>query len=250
LIGAFSLPDTASETKNQIQIGEVTAHWAQSHQLCTRYFKSIPSTNDTAKKNAFTEDDLENEFIFYITDEQTQGRGRFDRTWSMPKLGSALISTWSYQILKPAQPTLTALVGLALYHSARTTWPFLNWSLKAPNDLYIDDKKVAGLLIETISQGSEHRLLIGLGMNILSAPIEITSATSLLKKLSPSTPLLGEDWVLFLERLFFEFSLLTPNVDAVLNTTQLESILSALNQFPGLEKKYSSHKEITAQLWR
>ncbi len=235
---------------NNIQIGKVTATWAKSHQFCHRYFSTIESTNDIAKKNAFTDDDLENEFILYIADEQTQGRGRFDRTWTMPKTGSALISSWSFQILKPAKPTLTALAGLSLYHAAQTTWPFLNWSLKAPNDLYLDDHKIAGLLIETVTQGSEHRLIVGLGMNILSVPAEIETATCLLKKLSANAPLLGEDWILFLERLFFEFSLLVPNADQDLNSTQLESLIVALNRFPQLEKKYISHAEITAELWR
>jgi BirA family transcriptional regulator, biotin operon repressor / biotin---[acetyl-CoA-carboxylase] ligase len=235
---------------DQIKIGEVTSTWAKSHQFCTRYSKSIDSTNDIAKKNAFTEDDLENEFILYVTDEQTKGRGRFDRTWSMPAVGSALISSWSFQILKPAKPHLTALAGLALYHAANATWPFLNWSLKAPNDLYIDDKKIAGLLLETVSQGSEHRLIVGLGMNILNAPADIITSTSLLKNLSAKTPLLGEDWILFLERLFFEFSLLIPNADNELNSTQLESLLVALNHFPLLEKKYTTHTEIKSELWR
>ncbi len=235
---------------DHIQIGSVTATWAENHKFFTKYFKSIESTNDLAKKNAFSDDDLENEFVLYVTDEQTKGRGRFDRSWTMPKSGSALISSWSFQITKPAKPTLTALAGLSLYHAAQTTWPFLNWSLKAPNDLYLDEKKIAGLLIETVSQGSEHRLIVGLGMNVLSAPTEIATATSLLKNLSPKTPLLGEDWILFLERLFFEFSLLVPNAEADLNTTQLESLLIALNKFPLLEKKYSSHADIKAELWR
>jgi BirA family transcriptional regulator, biotin operon repressor / biotin---[acetyl-CoA-carboxylase] ligase len=235
---------------NEIKLGEVTAHWAENHKFCVRYSKSVESTNDIAKKNAFTEDDLENEFILYVTDEQTKGRGRFDRTWSMPNAGSALISSWSFQILKPAKPHLTALAGLALYHAAHTTWPFLNWSLKAPNDLYVDDKKIAGLLLETVSQGSEHRLIVGLGMNILNSPTEITTSTSLLKNLSAKTPLLGEDWILFLERLFFEFSLLIPNADLDLNSTQLESLLTALNKFPLLEKKYSNHTDIKSELWR
>lgn len=234
----------------EIKIGEISHIWAQSHKLCSRYIKSVESTNDLAKKNAFTDDDLENEFVLYITDEQTKGRGRFDRTWSAPKSGTSLLSSWSFQIVKPAKPTVTALAGLALYHAANTTWPFLNWSLKAPNDLYLNDKKVAGLLLETVTQGSEHRLILGLGMNILAVPSDIENATSLLKNLSSKTPLLGEDWTLFLERLFFEFSLLIPHVDLELNTTQLQSLLTVLNQFPLLEKKYTSHSEISKELWR
>jgi len=234
----------------ELQIGQITKAWAESHQLTTRYSKQVTSTNDLAKKNSFTEDDLENEFVLYLTDEQTMGRGRFDRTWSMPKTGSALISSWSFQILQPAKPTLTALAGLALYNSAQMTWPFLNWSLKAPNDLYINNNKVAGLLLETVSQGSEHRLIIGLGLNVLASPDDIETSTSLLENLSSRTPLLGEDWILFLERLFFELSLLVPSADQDLTTTQMESLLVALNQFPDLEKDYTSHSELKAELWR
>jgi BirA family biotin operon repressor/biotin-[acetyl-CoA-carboxylase] ligase len=232
-----------------IKIGQITSSWAESHKLCTRYTISTDSTNNLAKKNAFTEDDLENEFVLYLTDEQTHGRGRFDRKWIMPAPGSALISSWSFQILKPAKPTLTALAGLSLYNCANITWPFLNWSLKAPNDLYIDDKKVAGLLLETVSQGSEHRLIVGLGMNILSEPNEVKTSTCLLKNLSAKTPLLGDDWILFLERLFFEFSLLIPNSDVDLNSTQLESLRVALNKFPLLEKKYETINDIEIDLW-
>ena len=71
------------------------------------------------------------------------------------------------------QPTLSPLVGLALYKACSGTWPFLNWNLKAPNDLYISNKKVAGLLIETVTQGDDIRLLVGLGLNVLATPDQV-----------------------------------------------------------------------------
>jgi BirA family transcriptional regulator, biotin operon repressor / biotin---[acetyl-CoA-carboxylase] ligase len=139
---------------------------------------------------------------------------------------------------------------LALFTAAQATWPFLNWSLKAPNDLFVEDKKIAGLLLETVSQGSEFRMIIGLGMNIFSNPEDIPTATHLLENLSPETPLLGEDWVLFLERLFFEFSSLVPWITEPLNSTQNARLIYALNKNPILKNKILSATEMNEELWR
>jgi len=233
-----------------ILIGETTAAWAKSQGFFNRYFSVTTSTNDVAKKEAFSPDLLENEFCLYLADDQTAGRGRLERTWTSPQAGSALLSSWSFQVDVAPQPILTTLLGLGLYMSAKTTWPFLQWHLKSPNDLYLKDKKVAGLLVETVSQGSEYRLVIGLGMNILAHPAEVESSTCLLKNLSADTPLLGDDWISFIERLFFEFSRLIPLISAEPTTTQMHSLLHILNEFPLLEKKFASVEQLKEELWR
>ena len=68
------------------------------------------------------------------------------------------------------QPIMAPLIGLALLKSCQFVWPNLKLSLKAPNDLFLMHKKVAGLLTESIQQGDKHRLIIGLGMNINDHP--------------------------------------------------------------------------------
>lgn len=235
---------------SEIQIGQVTEAWAKNQGLTVKYYKEINSTNAVAKTEAFSQQALENEFVLYVTDSQTQGRGRFDRTWSTPNKGAALISSWSFQMAEMPQPTITALVGLALFNAAKITWPFLNWSLKAPNDLLIDDKKVAGLLVETVSQGDEYRCIVGLGLNVLAFPSDIPQASSLLKHLSAETPLLGEDWIHFLERFFFELSLVIPVAHEPLNSTQVAQIIYALNENPNLAEKFESVDDLSEELWR
>ena len=235
---------------SEIQIGLVTQAWAKNQGLTVKYLVETQSTNTVAKNEAFLPECLENEFVLYLTDHQTQGRGRFDRTWSTPQKGTGLISSWSFQITEMPEPTITTLAGLAVFNAARTTWPFLNWSLKAPNDLFIGDKKVAGLLVETVSQGDEYRCIIGLGFNVLAFPAEVTQATSLLRNLTVDTPLLGEDWIIFIERLFFEFSLLIPAAHEKLNSTQTAQLIFALNQNPLLTEKFQSATELTEELWR
>lgn len=225
---------------SDIRIGQVTHQWAQAQKMNSIYSVQTDSTNLQAKKVAFTEASLNEHLILYVADQQSAGRGRGQNTWSQSAAGSQLLSTWSFMIDQPVLPTLAPQIGLGVFRAAQATWPFLNWSLKAPNDLFVDDKKIAGLLLETLSQGDEHRLLIGFGMNVISSPKDIPTATSLVESLSSETPLLAEDWISFLERLLFEFSFSLQLAFEPLNTTSTAALLSALNRYPLLKEKYTA----------
>jgi BirA family biotin operon repressor/biotin-[acetyl-CoA-carboxylase] ligase len=225
---------------SDIRIGLVTDHWAKTQKIPTRYSETTASTNSRAKSEAFTEDSLSEHLMLYIADQQTGGRGRGSNTWSSSAIGTQLLSTWSFMIESPPHPTVSPMTGLALFRAASSTWPFLAWNLKAPNDLYIGDKKVAGLLLETLSQGDDHRLLIGLGLNVIAHPAEVAVATSLVKELSKDAPLLAQDWICFLERLVFEFSFSLQMSFEPLNSTSIASLLHALNLHPLLSEKYTA----------
>jgi BirA family biotin operon repressor/biotin-[acetyl-CoA-carboxylase] ligase len=79
----------------------------------------------------------------------------------------------------PPQPILAPLMGLAIYEAAQTVFTGVAFSLKAPNDLYIGDKKVAGLLIETVVAGESAKTIIGLGLNVHAHPETLTTSTAL-----------------------------------------------------------------------
>ena len=143
----------------------------------------------------------------------------------------------------PLHPTISPMIGLALYRAAVSTWPFLNFSLKAPNDLYINRKKIAGLLLEIVSQGDDHRLLLGLGINVLSAPENVETASAISKELAKDTPLLAQDWTSFLERLLFEISFSLQLAYEPMNSTSTNALLLALNKHPLLNEKYISLDE-------
>lgn len=231
-----------------IQIGLVTSQWAKASHLKTNYFKTIDSTNTQAKKSAFSQEELENEFVLYVTDTQTEGRGRFDRTWTSPQIGASLLSTWSFLIEQTPSPHVTAKVGLSLYNALKNTWQSLPLSLKAPNDIYIGEKKVAGILVETVTQGADHRLVIGIGLNVFNHPQELSLATNLLSCLPKTVPLLGEDWISFLERLFFELTAVVSQAHEELTTTQKNNLILLLNQNLLLEKPYTSFDEVVKNL--
>jgi BirA family biotin operon repressor/biotin-[acetyl-CoA-carboxylase] ligase len=233
---------------NDIKIGEITATWSKANNFKTNYFTTTDSTNIRAKKLAFEQEELENEFVLYIADNQTQGRGRFDRTWTSPHPGCGLLSTWSFSVSHTPSPHATAKVGMALYNAAKATWQSLPFSLKAPNDLFLADKKIAGILVETVSQGSEHRLLIGVGFNVLNHPNDITASTHLVQHLPRKSPLLGEDWILFVDRFLFELTMLVPSAHEELSTTQEANFISLINLNPLLEKKLTSFSEIVKNI--
>lgn len=228
-----------SQAIKPIRIGQITHHWAQNQKIASHYFPSIDSTNLKAKVESFSENSFSEQLIIYLTDHQTAGKGRGQNTWSSSSTpGAALLSTWSFMIDSPPHPTISPMIGLALYRAAASTWPFLNWNLKAPNDLYINDKKVAGILLEILSQGEDHRLLVGLGFNVISAPEELNTACALATELSQETPLLSQDWISFLERLLFEISFSLQLSFEPMNTTSTCSLLMALNKHPLLNEKY------------
>lgn len=221
-----------------IRIGHLTAQWAENNHLYVSYKADEESTNALAKAEAFKENLLEESLCLYVTDYQTGGRGRSTKTWTA-KAGSSLLSSWSFLLSVKPQPTTSCLIGMALYRACTTTWPFLDWNLKAPNDIYIGDKKVAGLLLETVVQGDDVRLIVGLGMNIISSPESVPTATSLLISLPMGAPLLGQDYISFLDRLLFEMTDAVSHCEAPLSSTDCLSLLQALNRHPLLKDAYT-----------
>jgi BirA family transcriptional regulator, biotin operon repressor / biotin---[acetyl-CoA-carboxylase] ligase len=125
-----------------------------------RYFDSIGSTNDEALAWAASG---AKDFSIVIADEQTRGRGRLHRTWHTPK-GSALI-------LRPDEKTkahLSRTVGLAAVSITNSLLTLgLTPQIKWPNDVLLNRKKVAGILVESVWSGNEvDSVVIGMGVNV------------------------------------------------------------------------------------
>ncbi len=129
-----------------------------------RWFDSIGSTNDEALVWAAEgADDLS----IVIADEQTQGRGRLNRRWFTPK-GSALAFSL---ILRPSarlRPHLSRTVGLAALSIADSlTQTGLAPRIKWPNDILLNGRKTAGILVESVWSGEDvDSLVIGMGINV------------------------------------------------------------------------------------
>jgi len=135
-----------------------------------QYFKSIGSTNDEALAWV---DDGAPDFSLVFADEQTKGKGRFDRRWFTPP-GSALAFS---VILKPTPVEITRLTlfaplcGLAV-HDALAEALSLESEIKWPNDILIQRKKCCGILVEAAwSAEMVNGIVMGIGINI--SPLSI-----------------------------------------------------------------------------
>lgn len=177
-------------------ISESSLQWLNKNNLAYAYTKTTSSTQDIAKEEAFK---LNTNLKLYITDYQAQGRGRIDnRVWTS-KAQDNFLSTWSWNFPHTnITPILSEKIGKQVILSCKKTWPQLNWKLKLPNDIYLNNKKIAGLLIDILNQGNKNRLLIGFGFNIYSSPVNLNNIST---HLSQETTL-PINWEVFLETLF------------------------------------------------
>ena len=123
------------------------------------YFKTLTSTNDEAKRLARKGLDK----ILVISDKQTKGRGRFNREWISGLGGLYMTIVLKEKNLDKARYlTLIATVSVVKTIKKLTK---LNALVKWPNDVMVNDKKICGILTETIS-GKENYALVGIGINV------------------------------------------------------------------------------------
>jgi len=101
-----------------------------------------------------------------IADMQTRGRGRQGRSWASPPAANLYLSA----LLRPALPaaaappiTLAAAVAVAEGLNELRAAASIKW----PNDVLIQEKKVAGILTESVTRGANlEAVIVGIGVNL------------------------------------------------------------------------------------
>ncbi|KAK3604963.1 hypothetical protein CHS0354_000627 [Potamilus streckersoni] len=133
------------------------------------YFDCVSSTNDIAKRIVSTSQHS----VLIVAETQTNGRGRGGNTWFSTKGENLLFSlTLPPNIFHGGslQPDLITLItGLAVYETLIPIFSHLPNSvrLKWPNDVLIHQKKVCGILVESLYQGNRLKsIIIGIGLNV------------------------------------------------------------------------------------
>jgi BirA family biotin operon repressor/biotin-[acetyl-CoA-carboxylase] ligase len=107
-----------------------------------------------------------------LAHEQTAGRGRQGRPWRDPK-GNLAVSLLLFPNETPDTFALRSfVVSLALYRTcAVLTGQGDKFALKWPNDVLLEGRKMAGILLETTPlAGGKMALIIGIGVNLAHAP--------------------------------------------------------------------------------
>ncbi|WP_426442839.1 biotin--[acetyl-CoA-carboxylase] ligase [Bradyrhizobium genosp. P] len=139
-------------------------------------FDQIGSTNAEAMLRAR---EGERGPMWFVTPEQTAGRGRRQRVWVAPRgnLASSVLE------LMDVQPAVAATVGFAAGLSLEAALQRVSveaalrlgpgspkYSLKWPNDVLANGKKLAGILLEAEAVGSGLAVVVGIGTNVVAAP--------------------------------------------------------------------------------
>ncbi len=101
--------------------------------------------------------------------EQTAGRGRQGRTWTAPP-DSALLYSAVLRPLEERHSVLPLAVPLAVCDVAERLRPGIECQVKWPNDVHLDGRKLAGILIEARPQ--DGWAVLGVGLNLTIAPEE------------------------------------------------------------------------------
>jgi BirA family transcriptional regulator, biotin operon repressor / biotin---[acetyl-CoA-carboxylase] ligase len=126
---------------------------------------SVDSTQRWARDHVDELDDM----TAVIARKQYQGRGRYSRTW-LSSVGG-LWGTWvcKKNINIDKLPFFALFVG---YHMHKMLGEkYVNVSMKYPNDILHDSKKLVGILCNSSIRGNKHRFsLIGIGVNVNNQP--------------------------------------------------------------------------------
>jgi len=101
--------------------------------------------------------------------EQTEGRGRQGRSWTAPP-GKALLYSALLRPLDERHLLLPLAAPLAVCEAAEAVQPEIECAIKWPNDVWVEGRKLAGVLIETKPQ--EQWAVIGVGLNLAIGPDE------------------------------------------------------------------------------
>jgi BirA family biotin operon repressor/biotin-[acetyl-CoA-carboxylase] ligase len=97
---------------------------------------------------------------------QTGGRGRLERAWNSKPDSSLLVSVLFEPKLPPSQiHVLPSLSAVAMAEAIEDIYP-IKVGLKWPNDLYVDEKKLGGILAESRVSKDSVKVIVGLGVNL------------------------------------------------------------------------------------
>ena len=152
------------------------------------FYKEINSTQEEIKK-LIKNENLYEEALLVFADKQNSGKGRFGRTWSSPsgkgiymslakKLDNELLS--KPQSLIELAESITKKTGLVLIEVLKSFFQSVQLTdlyLKPINDIYYQDKKLAGILIEIINHNEEKYLIIGIGVNLFKSEYDLAESS-------------------------------------------------------------------------
>lgn len=120
-------------------------------------FDSLDSTNTWLLKNGQCGD-------ICLSEQQTSGKGRRGNAWVSPDAGNIYFSLcWCFEEITAHWSLLGLIVAVAVAETLADVG-LSNHGIKWPNDIFWDDRKLGGILLE--SQDQSGRVVMGIGLNV------------------------------------------------------------------------------------
>jgi len=155
------------------------------------HFDSLPSTNLEAAKRAA---EGAAEGLSVVASEQTAGRGRRQRRWLSPRGAGLYFSIiLCPQFDQSLWPLLTLMAAVAAHDALRATCS-IETDIKWPNDILFAEKKLCGILAETVDTPSGGAVVVGIGINLTqnAFPPELETIATSVEAASGVTPELAK----------------------------------------------------------
>ncbi len=143
-------------------------------------YKKVDSTNDIAYQLA---EKGVKEGTVILADEQSKGKGRHGRRWVSPSKGGIYMSCVLRPQITPNEiPMITLLAAVAAAKAVEDITS-LDVSIKWPNDIMLDGKKVCGILTEIkAEQDRVDFVILGIGINVNTPVKQLPRGASSLKE--------------------------------------------------------------------
>ncbi|MDP2905645.1 MAG: biotin--[acetyl-CoA-carboxylase] ligase [Candidatus Omnitrophota bacterium] len=144
------------------------------------YFDVLPSTMDTAM-GLGTKGAPEGTLV--VAETQTKGKGRLGRVWFSPKYKGVYLSLILRPDILPNQaPVLTLLSAVAVCEAIKEVCR-LDTQIKWPNDIFLNNKKIGGILTEMAAETDRVSfVIVGIGLNVNNDKKLLISGASSLKE--------------------------------------------------------------------
>ncbi len=185
-------------------------------------FQELPSTNTWLMESLVAHKLPEGTLV--LADHQTEGKGQFGAIWSSEPSSSLTFSILLKPIFLPISNTydISICIALAIHDCLNELRP--GFKIKWPNDIYFENKKVAGILIENqIHKSSCEHSVVGIGLNVNQTEFfKLPKATSLKQIIGVNFPVQNL-------------------LDRLCETIEARYLQLRANMYPSLLKSYLEH---------
>lgn len=152
-----------SDILNQVEIEQNISSYKLSNAPKIIYLDEVDSTNNYARLMA---DKINSDFLV-VADMQTLGKGRMGRSWSSPAgIGIFMSLCIKPEIAVEKASIITLVTAISICDAIEELYP-ISSTIKWPNDIVINSKKISGILTEMSSDMDGIKYIIsGMGINV------------------------------------------------------------------------------------